>query len=71
MSGFAFPKDRQTAMQVFPFPTEGCVVEENPPCLCWIPPEGEHLYTVTVSSPDGTELYRAETKLNYHVPIYK
>lgn len=68
MAELVFPRDRQNAMQVFPFPTEGCVVEENPPCLCWIPPEGEHLYTVTVSSPDGSELYRAQTKLNYHVP---
>lgn len=68
MSGFAFPRDRQNAMQVFSFPEAGRVVAENPPCLCWIPPSGEHLYTVTVSTPDGTELYRAETKLNYHVP---
>lgn len=55
-------------MQVFTFPERGRVVEENPPCLCWIPPEGDHLYTVTVSTPDGRECYRAETRLNYHVP---
>ncbi len=68
MPELIFPKDRQNAMQVFPFPTAGRVVEEDPPCLCWIPPEGEHLYTVTVSTLDGTELYRAQTTRNYLVP---
>lgn len=62
-----FPRERQNAMQVFPFPEEGRVVEETPPCLCWIPPEGHHVYTVTVSR-GGKEIYRAETDLNYHVP---
>lgn len=62
-----FPLERENAMQVFTFPECGRVVEENPPCLCWIPPRGEHVYTVTVSGNEG-ELYRAETTLNYHVP---
>ena len=43
-----FPTDRENAMQVFTFPEAGRVVEETPPCLCWIPPKGEHAYTVTV-----------------------
>ncbi|MBQ9784701.1 MAG: heparinase II/III family protein [Clostridia bacterium] len=63
-----FPLDRESTMQVFTFPEAGRVVEENPPCLCWIPPRGAHTYTVTVSARDGKELYRAETTLNYHVP---
>lgn len=63
-----FPTERQNAMQVFPFPTHGTVVEEDPPCLCWIPPAGEHHYTVTVKDADGKELYRGETDFNYHVP---
>ncbi len=67
MSGTFFPKERQNAMQVFLFPEQGRVVEETPPCLCWIPPEGDHVYTVTVLR-NGEEIYRAETTLNYHVP---
>lgn len=62
-----FPMERENAMQVFTFPEEGRVVEENPPCLCWIPPAGEHTYTVNLMR-DGHEIYRAETKYNYHVP---
>lgn len=68
MSGSFFPTDRENVMQVFTFPENGRVVEENPPCFCWIPPKGEHLYTVTVSDSSGKEVYRAETVLNYHVP---
>jgi len=63
-----FPKERQNAMQVFTFPEAGRVVTENPPCLCWIPPTGEHEYTVTLSTVDGREIYRAKTAYNYHVP---
>lgn len=64
----AFPRERQNVNQVFTFPECGRVVEENPPCFCWIPPVGTHTYTVTVSTRSGKELYRAETMLNYHVP---
>lgn len=67
MAHTLFPKERQNAMQVFLFPEEGRVVEETPPCLCWIPPEGHHIYTVTISR-DGKEIYRADTERNYHVP---
>ncbi|MBQ7336575.1 MAG: heparinase II/III family protein [Clostridia bacterium] len=67
MSGL-FPTERQNAMQVFTFPESGRAVTENPPCLCWIPPEGEHCYTVTVCNGQGKEVYRAQTDLNYHVP---
>lgn len=63
-----FPKERKNAMQVFTFPEAGRVVTENPPCLCWIPPEGDHEYTVTLSAADGREIYRAKTAYNYHVP---
>jgi len=64
---FFFPTERENTMQVFTFPEAGRIVEENPPCLCWIPPSGSHTYTVSIGC-DSKEIYRAETKLNYHVP---
>ncbi len=61
-----FPLERTSTRQVFTFPESGRVVYENPVCLCWIPIEGEHTYTVTVSQ-NGRELLRDTTSFNYYV----
>ena len=66
MSAFTFPRERVRASQVFTFPEAGRVVEENPVCLCWIPMDGKHTYTVTVTR-GGAEVFRAETAFNYAV----
>ena len=62
----AFPLFRNHVAQVFPFPEEGRIVEENPVCFCWLPMEGTHTYTVTVSTEHG-EVFRQETDVHYLV----
>lgn len=66
MSTLIFPLERTSKIQVFTFPEEGRTVEENPVCLCWIPIDGTHTYTVTVTCDIG-EIIRADTKNNYFV----
>lgn len=61
-----FPLFRNHVAQVFPFPEEGRIVEENPVCFCWIPMEGAHTYTVSVSSDSG-EVIREKTDVHYLV----
>lgn len=63
-----FKQERTAACQVFPFPEEGRMVEENPPCLSWLLLEKETIYTVTLKDAEGKELWRGETKKNYIVP---
>ena len=62
-----FPKDRSRASQIFTFPEQGRIVEEDPPCFSWIPPEGKHTYTVHIMR-SGEEILSAETEENYFVP---
>ena len=62
----AFPLFRNHVAQVFPFPEKGRIVEENPVCFCWLPMEGTHKYTVTVSTDSG-EVFRKETDVHYLV----
>ena len=35
--------------QIFPFPDEGRLVEENPPCLSWLPLKSKPRYTVVLN----------------------
>ena len=63
-----FQKDRTRLHQVFPFPEEGRVVEENPPCLSWLLQEEADEYTVVLSDSAGNELFRGQTAKNYIVP---
>ncbi len=60
-------KERTRASQVFPFPEEGRVVEENPPCLNWVLGDEETVYTVVLKDEDRQELWRCETTRNYCV----
>lgn len=63
-----FPEERTSARGLFPFPAEGETVEENPPCLTWIPPEGRHTYTVTLWDGEHRQLSSLTTDRCYAVP---
>lgn len=62
-----FPKERTRVEQVFTFPEQGRTVQEDPPCFCWIPAEGEREYTVRVLC-DGEAVFEGRTRKNYIVP---
>ena len=51
-----FEQIRSSQSDIFPFPEEGEVVYENPPCLIWIKDKAnaEQVYTVTLRHEDGT-----------------
>ena len=53
--------------QIFPFPEEGRLVEENPPCLSWLKVPGCTAYTAVLYR-DGEEIWRGTTEKNYLVP---
>ena len=59
---------RTTARQNFPFPEEGRIVEENPPCLSWIQLSVHSVYTAVIYSANGKEIWRGQTDKNYIVP---
>lgn len=61
-------QERVGALQAFPFPENGELVEENPPYFCWYPVEGMEEYTVTVKDAAGNEVWRETTDKNYAVP---
>ena len=63
-----FPTERTDARQLFPFPEDGRMVEETPPCLSWLPPKDRPLCTVVLWDAAGHELWRGETDKNYIVP---
>lgn len=63
-----FPEERTSARGLFPFPEEGETVEENPPCLTWVPPEGRHTYTVTLWDGEHRQLSSLTTDRCYAVP---
>lgn len=67
-SEIIFPRERTQPRQLFPFPEEGRLVEETPPCLSWLPPAGRPLCTVVLYREDGSELWRGTTDKNYIVP---
>ncbi len=54
--------------QIFPFPDEGRLVEENPPCLSWLPLASKPRYTVVLKDGDGKEIWTGETEKNYIIP---
>ena len=58
---------RTSHQQVFPFPAEGEVVWETPPCFVWIALEKCAAYTVVVCDAEG-EIWRGQTDKNYAVP---
>jgi len=63
-----FPQTRTDVRQLFPFPEDGRLVEENPPCLSWLRPEGDPACTVVLWDGDAQELWRTETAKNYAIP---
>lgn len=69
MSEFSFfSQERTEPRQLFPFPENGRLVEENPPCLSWLYPEETRLCTVVLWDDNGNEIWRGETEKNYIVP---
>ncbi len=58
---------RTRADELFPFPEDGRLLEENPPCLSWLKVGGEKEYTAVLYR-DGRELWRGTTDQNYIVP---
>ena len=54
--------------QLFPFPEEGRLVEENPPCLSWLPLTSKPIYTVVIYGADRAEIWRGTTDKNYIIP---
>lgn len=67
-----FPQERQNHWQVFPYPTGGVTVYENPPAFVWLPlPEDtDHTvpYTVTVEYANGTPFLSETVYGNTFVP---
>ncbi len=58
---------RTRADELFPFPEDGRLAEENPPCLSWLKVPGEKEYTAVVYR-DGREIWRGTTEKNFIVP---
>ena len=58
---------RKRPGEIFPFPEEGRLVEENPPCLTWLKVPGKTLYTAVLYR-EGREIWRGSTEKNYLVP---
>jgi len=63
-----FSQERTEPQQLFPYPENGRTVEENPPCLSWLRPNGNPVCTVVLYDANGNELWRTETEKNYCVP---
>lgn len=61
-------QDRTSAGQIFPYPENGDIVEENPPFFCWLKEPDAVDYRVEVADSDGNIVWQAETKKNYIVP---
>ena len=53
--------------ELFPFPEDGRLVEENPPCLSWLKVPGAKEYTAAVYR-NGFEIWRGTTEKNFIVP---
>lgn len=68
----SFPQERQSHWQVFPYPTDGVTVYENPPAFVWLPLEcdTDHQtpYTVTLETSDGTQVLCETVFGNTFVP---
>ncbi|MBE5761256.1 MAG: DUF4962 domain-containing protein [Clostridiales bacterium] len=60
-----FSQKRIRANQVFPFPENTRIVEENPVCLSWLPLEDSPAYTAVLFDENKNEIWRADTKKNY------
>ena len=58
---------RTSHQQVFPFPAEGEIVWETPPCFVWIAAEKRAVYTVILCDAEK-EVWRGQTEKNYVVP---
>lgn len=63
----SFLQIRTSGQQIFPMPRDGETVFESPPCLAWIPLDGNMTYTAVIWR-DGVEVWRGETEKNYIVP---
>ncbi|MBE6658021.1 MAG: DUF4962 domain-containing protein [Ruminococcaceae bacterium] len=68
----SFPQERQSHWEVFPYPTGGVTVYENPPAFVWLPlpQDTDHTvcYTVTVEQADGTPVLCEQVYGNTYVP---
>ncbi|MBQ3708674.1 MAG: heparinase II/III family protein [Clostridia bacterium] len=61
-------EERRTSPgQLFPFPEDGRLVEENPPCLSWLRVPDAAEYTAVIYR-DGHEIWRGSTRENWIVP---
>lgn len=56
--------------QVFWFPEQDDLVEENPPCFAFVRPVSGKEYTVVVEDERGNNVYTASTTKNYAVPDF-
>ena len=60
---------RRAAHQIFPSPLDGETILENPPCLCWIRPEGDPSVRIEIYR-GGEKFFSCETTKNYCVPNF-
>ena len=51
--------------QLFPFPEDGDLVEENPLVLCFAKEENIKTYTILVKDSEGNQIVKEETEKNY------
>ena len=58
---------REKPCELFPFPEEGRLVEENPPCLSWLKVPGATEYTAVIYR-DGKRIWSGTTDRNYIIP---
>ena len=58
---------RKRPGELFPFPEDGRLAEENPPCLSWLKVPGHRTYTAAVYR-DGVEIWRGTTEKNWLIP---
>lgn len=59
---------RTSAGQIFPYPANGDLVEENPPYFCWLREPETNEYRVEVADSSGDIVWQAVTDRNYIVP---
>ncbi|MGI5892990.1 MAG: heparinase II/III domain-containing protein [Candidatus Merdivicinus sp.] len=63
-------QERTSGKQLFPWPTNGSLVEETPPTFCYLREEGVSAYTVTVQDQAGKVVWETSTSQNYAIPDF-
>ena len=59
--------ERENDRELLPFPYDGCIVEETPPCFSWLFTEGVSHYRVEIYRDDQL-FWSGETDLNHLIP---